>query len=154
MGTVERLLRDASWTVAEMSDDYDRSVGFLRFRKPVLGPEETDGYHRLVQVLWAYDIEGADTMPDAHTSDEMGRFENHLCAAVEHDLQAVLTAVLTFDGARQWVFYTRDVPEFGRRLSTMPDFHGNPYPIELTTREDPAWSYLRDVILGPVLPEQ
>jgi hypothetical protein len=86
-------------------------------------------------------------MPDSETSKEMTRLEHHLCEAVQHDAHAVLTAILTFDGARQWVFYTFDVKEFGQRLSVIPDYYGEPYPIALTTKEDPTWSYLREQIL-------
>ena len=47
-------------------------------------------------------------------------FEDRLCDAWEHDAIAVLTAVLTFDGARQWVFYTADTEQCGSRLNAMP----------------------------------
>jgi hypothetical protein len=100
-----------------------------------------------VTVVWAYAAEGTGAMPDLATSNEMERFEKHLRDAVQRDANAVLTAVLTFDGARQWVWYTRDVAEFGQRLSVIPDYYGKPYPIELTTNEDPTWSYLREQIL-------
>jgi hypothetical protein len=55
----------------------------------------------------------------------MKRFEGHLCGAFEQDALAVLTAVLTFDVARQWVFYTDDVQECANRLSEIPDSTGS-----------------------------
>jgi hypothetical protein len=88
-------------------------------------------------------------MPDALASEAMGTFENRLCSAWERDALAFLAAVLTYDGARQWVFYTSDVAECGRRLHEMPQ-EIDPYPIELTTESDPQWQYLHEQILRTV----
>ena len=148
MSQIEQLLRDDRWTLAELGHPLGPCI--IRFRRPVLGPTDVEDFHRLVTVVWGYAAEGSGAMPDAQTSAEMERFENHLREAVQRDIQAVLTAVLTFDGARQWVFYARDVAEFGRRLSAIPDYHGQRYPIQLTTRVDTTWSYLREQILQGV----
>jgi hypothetical protein len=113
-------------------------------------PTRQKGYERFLTVTWGYADEGSGELPDAATGSEMERFEGHLCDAFEHDALAVLAAVLTFDGARQWVFYTHDVQECANRLSVIPDYHGEPYPIELTSEEDPTWAYLREQILGRV----
>jgi hypothetical protein len=86
-------------------------------------------------------------MPDNFESEAMGEFEDRLCAALEADAHAYLAAVLTFDGARQWVFYTDDVAECGRRLEAMPQ-NEQPYPIELDAFDDPDWSYLRKQLLA------
>jgi uncharacterized protein DUF695 len=145
MSQVDDLLQADLWTVAEFGHPLGPAI--IRFRRPVLGPSGVEDYRRLVTVVWAYAAEGTGAMPDLATSNEMERFEKHLCEAVQHDAHAVLTAVLTFDGARQWVWYTRDVTEFGQRLSVIPDYYGEPYPIELTTNEDPTWCYLREQIL-------
>ena len=88
-------------------------------------------------------------MPSADDTERMAEFEDRFCAAVEHDATAILTAVLTFDGARQWVYYTGDVQECGERLNNMPQ-SDEPYPLELTTEQDPRWEYLRDEILKGV----
>ena len=79
----------------------------------------------------------------------MEEFEARVCPVLEHDAHAVLVAILTFDGARQWVFYTRDVPECGKRINAMPQ-NQERYPIELDAFDDPAWGYLRDAILQRV----
>jgi hypothetical protein len=76
-------------------------------------------------------------------------FENRLVPALEGDALAALVAVLTFDGARQWVFYTSDVKACGGRLEAMPQ-ERDPYPIELDAFADPEWGYLRDQILAGV----
>ena len=88
-------------------------------------------------------------LPSDEQSAQMKVFEDRLCMAVERDAHAVLAAVLTFDGARQWVFYSGDVQELLARLGSMPQ-EAEPYPIELTTEEDPEWRYLHEQILKQV----
>jgi len=110
---------------------------------------ETEGYEHRLLVVWPYADEGMGDLPSENDQAQMQVFEDSLCDAWERDGLAVLTAVLTFDGARQWVFYTRNVDECGERLSAMPQ-EAEPYPIELTTEPDPKWSYLREQILQTV----
>jgi hypothetical protein len=81
-------------------------------------------------------------MPTPEESEQMADFENRFCESVEHEATAILAAVLTFDGARQWVFYTRDVQKCGERLNS-----SEPYPLELTAEQDPEWAYLREKVL-------
>jgi hypothetical protein len=121
----------------------------IRFRTPVLGGTEVPGYPWMLAVLWAYAEPDTGALPSREAMEEMETFENRICEAFERDAQAVLVAVLTFDGARQWVFYTSDIDECGARLSAMPH-EDKPYPIELEAREDPQWLYLREEILAQV----
>jgi hypothetical protein len=137
-------LRSDQWTLAEVSTDF--GLGLLRYRTPVLNPGQVDGYDRVLRILWPYAEEDSGEMPDESDSEAMAEFENRLCAALETDAHAYLAAVLTFDGARQWVFYTSDVAECGRRLEDMPQ-NDDPYPIELDAFDDPDWSYLREQIV-------
>jgi hypothetical protein len=118
----------------------------IRYRTPVLQPNETGTFARCLRVLWPYAPEGSGAMPSAADSEQMKVFEDRLCYALEHDVHAALAAVLTFDGARQWVFYTSDVPTCGRRLAAMPQ-EAERYPIELDAFDDPEWDYLREQVL-------
>jgi hypothetical protein len=147
MDRVSRVLRHDAWA---QSDGFRDGVPFIiRFRTPVILPGEALAHRQRLIVLWGYADEGSGTMPDGTASDAMAAFENRLCAAWESDELAFLAAVLTFDGARQWVFYTYNVAECGQRLNQMPQ-EQDPYPIELTTESDPGWSYLHEQILRSV----
>ena len=141
-------LRWDKWNIAECSTDH--GVGILRYRIPVPRPNEVTGYGRVLRVVWPYAAEGARAMPSPEESAAMGVFEDRLCEALESDAHAYLAAVLTFDGARQWVFYTNDATVCGSRLEEMPQ-NEDPYPIELDAFDDSEWSYLRDTILRRVL---
>jgi hypothetical protein len=127
----------------------DTGSFFVRFRTPIIQPGQTGSHRRRLVVCWPYADSGSGAMPTESDSRAMAIFENRVCDAWENDTLAFLAAVLTFDGARQWVFYTDNVQECGERLSAMPQ-EAEPYPIELTTEEDPDWVYLREQILGPV----
>ena len=142
------VLRADTWSIAELKSD--SGPGLVRFRTPVLEPGQLDGYDRVLRILWPYAEEESGAMPDVADSQAMDTFEGRLCAALEIDAHAYLAAVLTFDGARQWVFYTSDIAECGRRLEAMPQ-EADPYPIELDAFDDPNWLYLREQILGSVL---
>lgn len=144
---VVETLRADVWSMA--SGELEAGAFVLRFRTPVLGPTNVEGFSRVLRVVWSYAPVDSDAMPTASDSNAMGQFEDRLCAAFEHDAHAYLAAVLTFDGARQWVFFTSDVPECGRRLHQMPQ-EVEPYPIKLDAFDDPEWSYLHDTILRNV----
>ncbi len=117
-----------------------------RWRTPILGPPDVEGYGHVVKVVWIYGPENSDELPSELQSEQMNLFENRLCDAWESDGHAYLAAVLTFDGARQWVFYTPDVSVCGQRLHAMPQEEER-YPLELTSEHDPEWLWLRKHIL-------
>jgi hypothetical protein len=144
---VRRILAHDAWATSDGT--LETGPFIVRFRTPIVQAGQAQGHRRCLVVCWPYADEGSGAMPTRSDSAAMEVFENRICHAWEHDGLAILAAVLTFDGARQWVFYTEDVGECGERLNAMPQ-ERDPYPIELTTEEDPDWAYLREQILGPV----
>ena len=141
------ILREYHWSISEGESD----AGFyhIRFRVPVPAEDEVEGYGIAIRILWTYAEEGSGALPTDGQAGDMDAFETGLCAVLEAGAHAILAAVLTFDGARQWVFYTGDVAECGRRIETMPPTE-EPCPVELDGFEDPQWHYLRNEILGNV----
>jgi hypothetical protein len=147
MNTIARYIRHDAWAASDGMLDNNPLI--IRFRTPVLDASDMGEYTRRLSVVWPYAPEETGAMPTEADSEAMKVFEDRLIEAWENEAAAVLTAVLTFDGARQWVFYTRDVKECGRLLNEMPQ-NEDPYPIELTTEEDPQLNFLKDQILGRV----
>jgi hypothetical protein len=121
----------------------------LRFRTPVLAPTEVLDYPQRLSVLWVYAAENTGAMPDEEDTRRMERYENLLIDALEGDYQAVLTAVITLDGARQWIFYTGDDAGCRERIGAIPAENA-PYPVELSSADDPQWEFLRKQILGGI----
>jgi Family of unknown function (DUF695) len=124
-------------------------LGLVRYRTPVLSSAETRTHPHCVRVVWPYAPDGTGALPDDRVSAALERFESRLVAAWESDHLAVLAAVLTFDGARQWAFYTSDVPRCAERLSGLPE-DSAAYPIEIDAFADPDWAYLRSDLLAQV----
>ena len=147
MSTAIENFIESGWAVATGGDP--QSPMLLRFRQPLPAPDEVAHLGEVLRVLWIYADEGTGALPTDEDADQMGRFENALCDALESDQTAVLTAVLTLDGARQWIFYTGDVQSCGDRINQMPQGEAR-YPLELDTFSDATWSYLRQDILGPL----
>jgi hypothetical protein len=138
------FLQSDHWRQIEGKSEDGRFT--LRFRTPVLGPPVTTGFFDVLIIVWDFAHKENGKLPTPDLTEEMDEFESRFCEAVEHDATALLTAVLTAEGSRQWVFYTSDPKVCGERLQTLPQKE-DPYPIELTTEEDLEWSYLRENIL-------
>lgn len=145
--TPQDLIKADRWATAE--SEAPPRKGIIRFRTPILSPHQVKGYPTCLRILWGYAHEGAGALPDDPTSVRLQAFEDRVVEVLEQDAVAVLTAVLTFDGARQWVFYTADVVACGTRIECMPQ-ESEPYPIDIDVFNDPEWRYLRDEVLATV----
>src|SRR5438874_5331996 len=145
MLAIEEILRDDRWSLAE--GHFDTGLCLVRFRTEVPSADATGDHTRLISIEWAYAEEGSGELPDEPTQAEMLQFENDLRDSVQKDALAILMAVVTFEGIRQWVFYTRDEPNFMKRLSLIPHHGRERFPIKIGTSDDAEWSYLRNEIL-------
>lgn len=144
---VAQLIIEDVWSLVQ--GERESGPFLLRYRQPVLQASDVNGYVRCLRIVWAYAAENSGTLPEEHAQSAMNSFENRLCEALEYDALAVLVAVLTFDGARQWIFYTSDISECGQRINTMPQ-EEDAYPVELDAFDDSAWEYLREQILSNI----
>ena len=145
MTMIEKLINYDRWASAE--GVWADLPFFLRFRTPILEPSEIGSHIHRVDILWPYAELNTGIPPSHEDSEAMDIFENRLVETLESNVTAVLTAVLIFDGAREWIFYTNDIEECVRLINEMPQ-DAEPYPIEVTTVKDEKWSFLRDKILG------
>jgi hypothetical protein len=144
--TVKSIVAKDVWTVAEGTHNGKPLV--IRFRSEFNEKPDVSQYPKRIKVSWSYDG-GASGMPSAELSKSMEAFENRLVAAVESDVTAVLTAVITNDNRRIWVYYTSTVPTFGKRLNEMPQ-ESKPYPIAIEASDDPTWRFLYDDVLAGI----
>jgi len=144
-----QFLTSDCWRV--VSSQSNSSLAVVRLREDVPAVASRRSFPNCLRVLWAYAEPETDALPDSAEAEEMLTFEEHLSKALEHEHLAVLTAVLTFDGARQWVFYTHDVQQCGVRVNAMPQ-RSERYPIELDAFGDPEWSYLQEKFLDRFRP--
>lgn len=117
----------------------------FRFREGFCDVTDYAGYSRLLIITWGYVHDGSSGIPDEEELSQLKDFENHFVDAFEHDFLAVLTAVLTENGTRQWWVYTSDVAECERRINAMPQL-AERYPIELAAQTDTSWEFLKNKI--------
>jgi len=143
VSSVCELIERDHWVVREGLAE--NGLWVLRVRDPLLQPHQTASHPCCIRVVWEYAQQDLGAMPDDATLGRLDAFEDLLCASWESDATAVLTAVLTLDGARQWVFYSADVDECGNRLNALPQ-EREPYPLELDAFDDKAWDYLREIV--------
>ena len=83
-------------------------------------------------------------MPNETTGKLMEEVQTVLKKAMEKDKLAIFTGIYTGDGERTWVFYTRNIPAFGRMLNeTLAPFET--LPLTIYTEKDPEWNEYREM---------
>ena len=101
-----------------------------------------------IEVTWKYEPD-AKGMPDFATSKLMEQVHEALAAEFKIDPVAALTGIYTGAGERNWVFYTRSVNIFGRKINEILA----PFellPITLYAEKDPEWNEYREMSLTEI----
>jgi hypothetical protein len=93
-----------------------------------------------LNIMWQMREPDVNGLTTAAEYEQLEAFEAALVAAVERDGHAVLSAVLTTGGQREFVFHTADPAVFLERLTEMPQ-QAQRYPIEIHRNHDPRWAY-------------
>lgn len=98
---------------------------------------DTGKYDVRVTLAWDY-AAGADGMPDEAVSKLMEEADEAMKREFAKDPIGVMTGIYTGDGRREWVFYTRSLPIFGRvlnrALAELPQL-----PLDISAESDPEW---------------
>lgn len=131
------------WSVIHGKHDDEPFI--FRYRDGFCDVTDFSGYPRVLIITWSYTHDGCSGIPGQDELTELEDFEDRLVELLEHDFQAVLAAVITERGTRQWLFYASDIPECQRRLDGMPQ-KAERYPIELVAKTDAGWSCFHDKI--------
>ena len=99
--------------------------------------KETGFYKHRIEVTWAYEPDDKG-MPDFATSKLMEEANDAFEAAFGKDPVAVVTGIYTGAGERNWVFSTRSLHIFQRKLNEalaeLPVL-----PLSFYAEEDPDW---------------
>ena len=107
-------LSDNWFTTVTESDN--GAVMFVSGRDEIDAFMESGKLRERVEITWPYESD-AQGMPTEEESMRMEAPQEALRKAMEKDKLAILTGIYTGDGARTWVFYTRNIPAFGERLN-------------------------------------
>ncbi len=100
-------------------------------------------YNYRIEVTWRY-APDASGMPDYATSVLMEQVTDAMQAAFTRDPVAIVTGIYTGAGERNWVFYTRSLHIFQRKLNEilapLPVL-----PLEFYAADDPDWEEYREM---------
>ena len=138
--------RDASWALAEGRRGGRPYVARLRTDlKPLAGHPD---YPVRLLTTWRIRPATAGGLPSVEEEEAMADFESLLVPRLSASGVAVLTAVLTHNGERSWLFYARDLDQAQHSLDVL----AADFPISFVTEPDPAWErylgVMRDLGLG------
>lgn len=134
-------LTDEWWT--SPAEGEDGSLIMVTGRRDMEAVMSMGVYNYRVEISWKYEADSKG-MPDVPTSTLMEKVHDALQADFMKDPVAVLTGIYTGGGERNWVFYTRSVKIFERKLNEdLADF--DVLPITLYVENDPDWNEYKEM---------
>lgn len=101
-----------------------------------------------IEVTWNYAPQ-ANGLPDECTSKLMEQVHDALRAEFDKDPVAIMTGIYTGAGERNWIFYTRSINIFGRKLNEILA----PFellPLSIYAEKDPEWNEYREMRLTEI----
>ena len=101
-----------------------------------------------IEVTWNYAPQ-ANGLPDESTSKVMEQVHDALRAEFDKDPVAIMTGIYTGAGERNWIFYTRSINIFGRKLNEILA----PFellPLSIYAEKDPEWNEYREMRLTEI----
>ena len=138
------------WTAPAQADN--GNLLMVTGRSNLHHVKNTGFYNSRIEVMWKYESDTSG-MPSLETSKLMEQAHDALCEAFDKDPVAVLVGIYTGDGERDWVFYTRSLHIFQRKLNealaTLP-----PLPLSFYAEDDPEWEEYNQILQTEIIPEE
>ena len=100
---------------------------------------ESGKYPYLVRVSWRYNSL-PDGFPDEADAELMGRVNDALEATFAKDKAAYMVAIFTGEGRRDWLFYAKSLPLFGKVFNLALAPIEETVPFEIEAQDDAAWT--------------
>ena len=127
---------DEWWT--SPTEGTDGQLVIVTGRAGVEPFRQTGKFTVRVTIEWSYQPE-SNGMPDEPTSKIMEAVTDALKDVFAKDPVAVMTGIYTGAGERDWVFYTRSLPIFDKKINeVLAPF--DLLPIMLSAEHDEAWA--------------
>ena len=128
-------LADDQWSVAQLEKNGKPLL--VRYRTERPQGVETAAFPFLLSATWAYQP-NEFALPAADEMELMDQFEDALASALETSQTAHLMVILTGNGERDWLWYTRGEAEAMRCVNQALKGH-RPYPVEFSVQKDRGW---------------
>lgn len=121
-----------------VGEDDGRPVLF-RVRTELPADLSRSGLPHLIAMLWPYQPDNDAGLPSTVDADQMSAFEDCLTVAMQACDQAIMTAVVTGTGMREWQWYVRDPDEAMRLVNEAMAAASLVVPVEFAGDPDPQW---------------
>jgi hypothetical protein len=128
--------KPADWLLAQ--GERDGFPMIVRMAGAWTGLAPVPGYDHHVIVSVRYPHRRPNGLPSSEDTDRLESIETQLCGLLEAEQASHCVLVITNNGLRDFIFYTRDVEGVQRKLETAgPLFQG--FAVELAIEPDDAW---------------
>jgi hypothetical protein len=124
------------WSVAEAQKNGRPLI--IRYRSQ--RPEGIDPakYPYLLSATWGYNSANPAGLPSEQDQALMSQFEDALETGLESSGSAYLMVVLSGNGARDWLWYSRGEDDSMQKVNQALKGH-KPYPVQFSVQRDPKW---------------
>lgn len=119
----------------------------LRGRQHLKNFIDSKLYNDQIEIVWSLERKTENGIPTLDENFFMGKVEDALLNNLEADLQSILTIAHTNNNVRSWIFYTKSVPEFLKRLNdVLSNF--DKIPIQISNEKDEGWELYSEILKG------
>jgi hypothetical protein len=126
---------DDQWTVAQAETNGKPLL--IRYRSERPQVVEASAFPFLLSATWTYQANEAG-LPASEEIQLMDQFEDAVASALEASQTAYLMVILTGNGERAWLWYTRGEAEAMRQVNQALKGHKQ-YPVQFSVQEDRGW---------------
>jgi hypothetical protein len=133
--TEAQSVADDQWTVAQ-AEKNGRPL-LIRYRSKRPQGVEASAFPFLLAATWTYPANEAG-LPGPEAIQLMDDFEDALASALEASQTAYLMVILTENGERDWLWYTRGEAEAMRQVNQVLKGHKR-YPVQFSVQQDRGW---------------
>jgi hypothetical protein len=140
---VESQVVQSRWGLA-IGEDQQSPVIVRYLQGP--GTEDSGGrFSQRIRIQWQYEAMMANGMPTRDQSHQMDIFEGAILKALEHAGKGLLTAVVTQDGAREWLMVVAEPKAAARQVEKLSSTveEGS---ISVAIQPDSNWGDLTELI--------
>ena len=113
-------------------------------RRNLANVKETGKYVFRVEMTWPYEPDDMG-MPQTKDSRLMENVQDAIEAVFSKDPVAVNSGIYTGDGERNWVFYTRSLFIFQKKLNEALAQFEEALPLTFHAEEDPDWEEYQEM---------
>ncbi|MEM1135492.1 MAG: DUF695 domain-containing protein [Bacteroidota bacterium] len=131
-----QITENDTWTVAE--GDYENTPFILRFRPNLIDFIDTKEYRQRHTITCKYQSDDASLMPESEDFEYMGTIENHLVAALEGELIAVLAFIYTGQNHKEWHWYVKEIEKANRKIKAVSEKF-NRLQLAIQIEDEPDW---------------